>query len=169
MSRKLFLSLLVFVALFIITGCSKGVKTKDEKTGKSRTEYVCIKKGIEQTSSDKTYILDVTNTAKVDDDGKLTYYSTLSHYTLKLKDECDSSCATATKWNDEINAKNYSGSHRVTTCKCDKNEYTEEYIYDDITNLDKFVRSDISELKDDNTFDLETWLNKYEKIGYNCN
>jgi hypothetical protein len=45
----------------------------------------------------------------------------------------------------------------------------EEYIYDDIPNLDKYVRSDISELKGDNSFDLESWLNKYEKIGYNCN
>lgn len=169
MKRKIIILLLI--SLFIITGCGKGVKKTDEKTGKSKTEYTCIKKGIEKTSSvdGKKYTLDVTNIAHMDDDGKLIYYSTTNHYTLNSNDECNKSCETATKWNEEINAKNYTGSHRETNCKCDNNEYTEEYIYDDITNLDSFVRSDISELKSDNTFDLETWLNKYEKIGYNCN
>lgn len=171
MKNKIILSILIIIILITVTGCKKGVKTQDTKTGKNRTEYTCIKKGIEKNSSttDSTYTLDVTNQARLDDDGKLTYYSTKSHYTLKSKDECNKSCDTATKWNDEINEKKYSGSHRVTTCKCDNNEYTEEYIYDDITSLDSFVRSDISELKDDNSFDLDSWINKYEKIGYNCN
>lgn len=164
MKKKLVLSILVLLALFIVTGCSKGVKEKD------KTVYTCIKKGIEKSSSYAgSYTLDVTNTAKLDNDGKLTYYSTKYNYKMKSKEDCNSSCDAATKWNDEINEKKYSGSHRETTCKCDKNEYIEEYIYDDIPNLASIVRSDITELKSDNKFDLETWLNKYEKIGYNCN
>ena len=169
MNRKV-LFLLIIVMLFVITGCGKGIKESDEKTGKDRSSFSCVKKGIERTSSStgSTYTLDVTNTAKVDDGGILTYYSTKYTYTMKSNDECNSSCEIATKWNKEINDKKYSGSHRETTCKCDKNEYTEEYIYDDISNLDGFVRSDTSELKSDNSFDLESWLNKYENIGYNC-
>ena len=171
MKKKILLGILVFVALFTITGCGKGVKEKDEKTGKDKTVYTCIKKNIDQKSSStgNTYKLDVTNVAKLDDTGKLIYYSTKNTYTMKTKEECTSSCENATKWNNEINDKKYSGSHRETKCNCDKNVYMQEFIYDDIPNLDKFVRSDISELKDDNSFDLESWLNKYEKIGYNCN
>ena len=44
MKKKVLLSLLVIVALFTITGCGKGVKEKDEKTGKDKTVYTCIKR-----------------------------------------------------------------------------------------------------------------------------
>ena len=165
MHKKKVLFLLVIVLLFTITGCGKGVKENN------LTVFTCVKKAIEKKSSStgSAYTLDVINTAKLDENKKLTYYSTKSTYTMKSKEECNSSCEKAAKWNNEINNKKYSGSHRETKCKCDKNEYVEEFIYDDIKNLDNFVRSDISELKDDNTFDLDSWLNKYEKMDYNCN
>ena len=168
--KKYILSLMIILALVIVTGCGKGVKEKDEETGKDKTVYKCVKKGIERKNSvtGKPYTLDVTNTAKLDDD-KLVYYSTLNHYTLETKDECEDSCSAAKEWNDEINDKEYAGGHRVTTCKCDSKEYTEEFIYDDIPNLDSILRSDIKELKNNNTFELDKWLEKYEKIKYNCN
>ena len=172
MKKKIIVLLLLFISLFIITGCQKGVKTTDEKTGKSRTEYVCKKVGIERenTVGEKyKYTVDVTNTAKLDDDGNLIYYSTLSHYTIPTVDQCNDSCEVAKEWNDEINAKNYKGGHRVTTCNCDKKEYSQEQVYDDIANLDSILRSDISELKEDNSFDLDAWISRYEKVGYTCN
>lgn len=130
MKKKILLGIMVIVLLLITNGCSKGVKEKDKQTGKEKTVYTCIKKGIERksNSTDNTYTLDVTNTAKLDDDGKLTYYSTKSKYKMKSKEECNSSCEKATKWNNEINDKKYSGSHRKTTCNCNNNEYIEEYI-----------------------------------------
>ena len=39
MKKKILLSLFIFIALFTITGCGKGVKEKDEKTGKDKTVY----------------------------------------------------------------------------------------------------------------------------------
>ena len=47
MKKKILLSLFIFIALFTITGCGKGVKEKDEKTGKDKTVYTCIKKNID--------------------------------------------------------------------------------------------------------------------------
>lgn len=162
--------ILLLVALLIITGCSKGVKEKDEKTGKEKTVYTCVKKGIEDSSSTSgtKWKEDITFTAKLDDDGKLNYYSSLFKYMYNSKEDCDYWCDIKVNWNDEINAKNYPGGHRETNCACDKNELTEKYVYDDIPNLANILRSDINQLKDDNTFDLDDWIQKKEKNGYNC-
>jgi hypothetical protein len=170
MKKKLLLSILLFTTVFIISGCGKGTKEKDEETGKEKTTFTCIKNGIEKKDTDgKSYTMNVKEVAKVDEDGKLTYYSSKSTYLMGSKEDCEKSCEVAKKWNDEINDKNYSGTHRVTTCNCNDKEYFEERIYDDISNLDKFVRSDIQHLKDDNTFNLDEFISHYEKYGYNCN
>ena len=171
MKKKNLIIILFSLTLIVITGCGRGVKEKDEKTGKERNVFTCIKNGIEQTSSDKkeSYTMSQKEVAKVDNDGYLIYYSSKSTYTMKSKESCEKSCETAKKWNDEINAKNNPGSHRDTKCNCDKNEYSQERIYDDIPNLSKYVRSDINNLKDDNTFDIDEFIKHYEKYGYNCN
>ena len=165
MKKKLLLCLFVLVALFTITGCGKGARGEDGKT-----TFTCVKKDIQRNDSltNVSYTEDVKNIAKVDDDSKLVHYVTSYHYKYPTKESCLESCDAIKKWNDEINEKNYTGGHRETKCNCDNNEFTQEYIYDDIPNLASILRSDIKELKDDNTFDLENWINKYEKIKYNC-
>lgn len=165
MKKKVIFGLIAIVILSTV-GCGKGVKTEDGKT-----QFTCVKKGVEQTSSvsGHTWLEDLTYTAKLDDDGKLTYYSSTYKYMYNSKEACDYWCDIKVDWNDEINKKNYPGGHRETNCNCEKNEILEKYIYDDIPNLANILRSDIRELKSDNTFDLDKWTSKYEKIGYNCN
>ena len=165
MKKKVLLCMLVLLAIFITTWCGKGVKEEDGKT-----KFVCVKKGIKDSSSTSgtNWKEDITLTAKLDDNGKLAYYSSLYHYMYNSKEDCNHWCDIKVKWNDEINKKGYPGGHRVTTRKCDKNELDEEYVYDDIPNLASILRSDIRELKSDNTFDLDTWLQKKEKNNYNC-
>ena len=163
--KKVLLIILV-IGLFSFVGCSKGTKTEDGKT-----EYTCVKKGVNQSSSvsGHTWKEDLSHTAKLDDNQKLTYYVSTTFYMYNSKEDCDYWCDVKVDWNDEINKNNYSGGHRETTCKCENNEILEKYIYDDIPNLSSILRSDIKELKSDNTFDLDTWTAKYEKYGYNCN
>ena len=166
MKRKILFSLLIIVVLFTITGCGKGVKTEDGKTA-----YKCFKKGIENSESvsGTNWKQDITFTVKLTDEGKLNYYSTLYKYMYNSKEDCNNWCDIKVKWNDEINANNYTGGHRVTTCKCENNELMEEYVYDDIENLASILRSDIKDLNADNTFNLDSWLQKRESNGYNCN
>ena len=157
--------LFVVMILLVITACGKGVKGEDGKT-----KFACVKRGIKQTSdtSGTNWEEDITYTAKVDDNGKLAYYSTQYHYVYNSQEDCNYWCDIKVKWNDEINANGYAGGHRETKCSCDKKELNETYVYDDIPNLASILRSDIRELKKDNTFDLDTWLEKREKNGYNC-
>ena len=168
MKKKLLFSLL-FITVLFITGCgSEGVKTADGKT-----EYTCIKNGIDDSidsnGTKMNWKKDITYTAKLDDDGKLTYYSFLTHYMYNSSDDCNYWCDVKTKWNDEINSKNYTGGHRETNCACDKKELDEKYVYDDIPNLASILRSDIRELKSDNTFGIDSWLERFKKANYNCN
>ncbi len=168
MRRKILLSLFI---VCILAGCGKSTSNKEntsENTKKNKNEYVCTKKGIEDSSGGKSWKKDITHTAKLDDDGKLTYYSTKDENTYESKADCEYWCDIKVKWNDEINAKNYTGGHRETTCKCENNILIEEYVYDDIANLAPILRSDIRQLKSDNTFDLDTWLDKRKNNGYNC-
>lgn len=164
--KKLSIYLLCTILLIMLTGCGKGVKEEDDKTS-----FVCVKRGIKDTSSTSgtSWEEDITNTAKLDDNKKLTYYSTLYHYVYNSKEDCEYWCDIKVKWNDEINKNGYPGGHRETKCSCDKKELDEKYVYDDIPNLASILRSDIRELKSDNSFDLDAWLSKYEKINYNCN
>ena len=157
--------LFVIIVLLVLTGCSKGVKGEDGKT-----KFSCKKVGIEDSSSTSgtSWEEDITATAKLDDDGKLVYYSTLYHYVYDSEEACNYWCDIKVDWNNDINKNNYSGGHRETKCTCDKKELDEEYIYDDIPNLASILRSDIKELKKDNTFDLDSWLSRHEKNNYNC-
>ena len=165
MKKKIVFSLLIMM-LICITGCGKGMKVDGDKT-----QYVCMKKGIEQSSSTSStsWTEDITHTAKLAADNKLTYYSTKYHYYYKNKQDCDHWCDIKVDWNNEINKNNYQGGHRETNCNCAKNELIEEYIYDDIPNLARILRSDIRELNSDNTFNLTAWTEKLEKINYQCN
>lgn len=166
MKRKVFLSLFILLTICILTGCGKGAKTADGKT-----QFTCSKNGEAGTSSliEGSYTHDSKFVAKVNDDGKLEYFSEKDHYTHDTKESCEKSCNDMKEWNDEINAKGYKGGHRVTTCNCDKNEWEQEKIYDDIPNLSSTLRSDIKQLKDDNTFNVDEWIQKKESNGYNCN
>ena len=170
MNKKIIISLLVVVALFMVAGCEKREGSEKKTTKEDKNEHTCIKTGIKKTDSvsNYTYEEDITRTAKLDDSGKLKYYYVLEEFKYENKDACEDSCDVTKSWNDEINDKNYTGGHRVTTCDCDKNTYTVEYIYDDIENLDPILRSDITELEKDNTFKLNDWLNKFKKIEYKC-
>ena len=165
MKNKRNMILFMLILLITVTGCGKGVKEDDGKT-----KFTCVKRGIQEKneSSGTSWEEEITHTAKVDDNGKLTYYSSLFHYVYNSKESCEYWCDIKVEWNKEINDNNYSGGHRETKCNCDKNELNEEYIYDDIPNLASILRSDIKELKKDNTFDLETWISRYEKYSYNC-
>lgn len=175
MKKKTILGLVIIMSLFLITGCEGASKQTTEKAvkkdSKSKGEYVCIKKGIEETSSSSqtSWKEDITFTAKIDNDKKLTYYSSKYDYKYNSKKDCDYWCDIKVKWNDEFNEKNYKGGHRVTKCSCDKNELTEEYIYDDIPNLASILRSDIRQLNGDNSFDLKKWLEIRKKVNYKCN
>ena len=162
--RKLFV-LIMLIAVVALTGCSKGVKEADGKT-----TFTCVKKGIERTSTltKAKYTEDVTNQAKLDDNGKLTYYKTEYKYTYDSKEACEEDCSATKDWNDEINKNNYAGGHRETTCSCDKKEYKQAYIYDDIPNLANILRSDLTHLNEDNTFKIDEWVEHYEKYKYNC-
>ena len=158
--------LLIIVFLFTLVGCSKGTKTEDNKV-----EYSCIKKGIQQHSkvTDDDYVEDVLNYAKLDENGKLVYYKHHYTYYYESVDRCNYWCDLKTDWSNNINAKVTDGHKRITTCSCENDKKVEEiYEYNDIPNLSSLTRTDIPELKNDNTFDLETWINKYEKINYNC-
>lgn len=163
--KKILIYLLCVTLLVMLTGCSKGVRGEDGKTS-----YTCIKKGIHDSNSttNSSWDEDITYTAKLDDNGKLTYYSSLFHYVYDSKESCDQWCDIKVKWNDEINEKKYPGGHRETKCSCDKKELDEKYVYDDIPNLANILRSDISNLKKDNTFELDKWIENREKYGYNC-
>ena len=154
--------IVILLVMFVLSGCGK--KAKDNN------KHICEKKGIERTESvsEISYIEDVTNSAIVNDEGKLTYYSTLYHYTYNSKEDCFYWCDIKTKWNNDINSQFMNGGRRETKCTCDNHDLTEEYLYTDILHLDKTLRSDINELNDDNTFRLDEWTQKYEKIGYNC-
>ena len=157
--KKIILCLLI---MLIITGCGA---TKDKNT------YVCTKTGVKDSSSvtNTSWEDDITRTAKLSDDKKLTYYSTFYRYMYETKEDCEYWCDIKVSWNDEFNDKKYPGGRRETKCACDKKELTEEYIYDDISNLASILRSDIRELKSDNSFDLDSWKALYEKNGYTCN
>ena len=171
MQKKLLLGICIVLTIFVITGCSKGVKEIDEKTGKERNVFTCSKKGIkkDESTSGTSWTEDITFTAKVDNDGKLIYYSTLYHYMYNSKEDCDHWCDIKVDWNNEINDNHYSGGHRETTCACEKKELEEKYIYDDIANLASILRSDIRDLNDDNTFNLDAWIENREKYEYVCN
>jgi hypothetical protein len=83
--KKILLGILVFVALFTITGCGKGAKTEDGKT-----QFTCIKKDKEETTlSGEKYKNDSKYTAKVDDDGKLIYYEEEIVHKYNSKDVCE--------------------------------------------------------------------------------
>lgn len=170
MNKNIIISLLVVVALFMFTGCEKKESSEKKDSKENKNEHTCVKTNIKKTDSlsGYTYVEDITRTAKLDDDGKLTYYYVLEKFKYENKEACEDSCDATKSWNDEINAKNYTGGRRITTCKCDSNIYTVEYVYDDIENLDPILRSDISELEKDNTFKLNDWLNKFKKISFKC-
>ena len=70
--KKFLISLFVIVVLLTITGCNKGVKEKDEKTGQERTTFICVKSGIDkQATNGVYYTLGAKQVAKMDDEGKL--------------------------------------------------------------------------------------------------
>ena len=159
MKKKLLL--FIFIVLFVITGCKKQEEDDSKK-------YECIKYGFEESISGMKWKQDIINTAKIDSSNKLVYYSSTYKYMYETKDDCDYWCDIKVKWNDEINSNRYSGGHGETKCNCKKKELTEIYIYDDIKNLAGILRSDIVDLKEDNTFDLDTWREKRLNNGYTC-
>lgn len=170
MKKKIMLGMVV-LSLFILVGCNnKESGKKDEiETKKDRNLHTCIKKDIEQTNKangDK-YVEDIEFIAKVDDDKKLQNYTMNYTYRYETKEVCESTCDIKTRWNDDINAKKYSGLVRKTECNCNDKTIKEISEYD-IANIDKFLRSDISQLKSDDTFDLDTWLSFYEAKKYKC-
>ena len=174
MKKNFVLGLFLLTLLFTVTGCGKGTSTDEKESGvplKDRKNISCVKKGIEKKGSDSygDYKQDITFTAKMDDDKKLTYYSQVSHYIYNSEGDCNYWCDIKTDWNNEINAKNYKGGHRETVCACNKKTLDEKYIYDDIPNLASILRSDIRQLNDDNTFDVESWLESKQKYEYKCN
>lgn len=169
MKKKFVLGLIL--SLLIITGCEKeNTVAKGSNVKKDKNTHICIKKDVKQKGGEDydEYSEDITYTAKLDKDKKLKHYSSLFEYTYKTKKDCDYWCDIKTKWSKDINDKNYKGGHRETKCSCDKNKLTEEYVYDDIENLDSILRSDIRELNSDNTFDLDAWLKRYKKFNYTC-
>ena len=163
MKKKIILGLLVIVGLFTITGCSKGTKTDDNKT-----LFNCVKNNISDGDSDST-TRDIKRSAKVDDDGKLLYYTNDFIYYYDSEDKCNEWCDIKTKWYKDMEEKNYSGLKNTVNCSCSKEKSLEAKSEYDITNLDSFLRDDIPNMKDDNTFELEEWINKYKKGNYNCN
>ena len=165
MRKRLLFSLLLITVLVLASGCKRGVI-------EGKTEYTCERKNINDSAVVSTIKMtwkkDITYKISMDDEGKLTYYSFLTHYMYNSTDDCNYWCDLDKKWNDEVNEKNYQGGHRETTCYCDKKELDEEYIYDDIPNLDNVLRYDIKELRSDNTFDISAWVDKYENERFDC-
>ncbi len=157
--------LLLLVVLLVISGCSKEVKTEDNKT-----LFTCTKKGVKESSkvTDDTYTKDIKYQAKLDDDGKLLHYTTDFIYYYESVDRCNYYCDLKTEWTNDINKKNYSGFKRIVNCNCSKEKKVQETSEYDINNLDSFLRDDIQKMNSDNTFRLDEWLEKYEKADYNC-
>ena len=165
MKKKVLLGLFVILTLCIITGCGTGVKTEDGKT-----QFTCTKKDKEETTlSGEKYKNDYKYTAKIDDDGKLTYYEEEVVHKYTTKELCEEEYGIFKDWNDDLNKAGYPGAHKVTTNNCNDNEVKEQKIYDDIKNLHSIHRSDIKQLKDDNIFNVDEWIQKKESNGYNCN
>ena len=169
MNKKLLMLVMLLCLGLLITGCGKGKKEKDEKTGVEKTVYECVKNDVSDSSSSTNikWKEDITYTAKLTEDGKLDHYTMKFVYKYENNDNCNYYCDVKTKWNNDINAKNYSGLKRETNCRCDSLEVTENYEYD-ISNLEKTMRIDIKELKEDDSFDLDAWIEKYEKAKFNC-
>ena len=162
--KRIVLLILVVISLFVITGCSKGPKTADNKT-----EYICKKNNIAQTDMyGNKYTVDNKYYAKLDESDKLVKYSYSATQHYEDKAVCNSSCEIITDWNNEIIEKNYTGFVRSTKCDCSNGDITQVTEYA-IATLDKYLRVDISELNEDNTFNLDKWISKFEKVGYNCN
>lgn len=135
----------------------------------NKTEYTCKKNNIAQTDiNGNKYKVDNKYYAKLDEENKLVKYSYTATEHYEDKAVCNSSCEIITDWNNEIMEKNYSGFVRSTKCDCKKGDITQVTEYD-IKTLDKYMRVDIRELKEDNTFELDTWISKFKKVGYNCN
>lgn len=173
MKRKFILGLFVFTMMFVVTGCGKDIASNKNESNvplKDRKNLTCERKGIEQNGGDSygAYKEDITFVAKMDNDKKLTYYEAKHHYTYESEKDCNYWCDIKKEWNDEINKNNYKGGHRETTCTCNKKTLDEKYIYDDIPNLSSILRSDIRQLNDDNTFDVEAWLESKQKYEYKC-
>ena len=165
MQKKILLGILILVALFTITGCGKGTKTEDGKT-----QFTCIKKDEElKTLTGEKYKNDSKYTAKVDDDRKLIYYEEEIVHKYNSKDVCEEEYDYFKDRNDDLNEAGYPGAHKETTNNCSNNEVKEQKIYDDIKNLHSIHRSDIKQLKEDNSFDVDTWISKKEANGYSCN
>ena len=166
--KKLLLGTLCLVTVLGLTGCDQTKENK--KTKKDKNTHICIKKNIKQKNSvsKENYTEDIELTAKLDKNKKLLRYTMNYTYTYETKKACEDSCDIKTKWNDEINDKNYSGTKRTTTCTCKDKKVQEIYEYD-IPNLDKYLRVDIPQLKKDDTFDLNTWLKTRKKYKYDCN
>ena len=165
--KKLLLIPLCLGLILGLTGCDKAKETK--KTKKDKNTHICIKKNIKQHNSvsNYDYTEDIKLTAKMDKNKKLLHYTMDYTYAYKTKENCEDSCDIKTKWNDEINDKNYSGMHRTTTCTCKDKRLQEIYEYD-ISNLNKYLRVDIPQLKDDDTFDLDKWIENKKKYKYDC-
>lgn len=173
MKKKLVLGLFLLIMIFTITGCGKDTASGEKESNvplKDRKNLTCERKGISQNGGDSygPYKEDITFVAKMDNDKKLTYYEVLHHYTYESEKDCNYWCDIKKDWNDEINKNNYKGGHRETSCSCNKKVVEEKFIYDDINNLASILRSDIRQLNDDNTFNVEEWLELRQKYEYKC-
>lgn len=166
--KKIILSLFVIIALLSLTGCGKEVnKTKSIK--KNKNEYVCVKKNVDQENSVNHVKYKATYEHSVEiKNKKAKRYRIKTTYVFNTKEECEDSCEVTTDWNNEINEKNYSGFVRKTECSCDRKTYNDITEYN-IEKLDKYLRSDIRSLNDDNSFELDSWLEKHKNSDYKCN
>ena len=169
MKKKLLLSLIILIA-FLSTGC-----TEDEKKGfvnkiRVGATYYCNKEGIDkETTTGIKYTLGLKEVAAVNDYGKLTYYSSKATYTFNSEEECETSCNTAKRLNDDYNSKNDLGLRKITNCACDKQEFSEEFVYEDISKIDESIRNNIPYLNDeDNTFYIDNYLYERRENGYIC-
>ena len=154
MKNKVFLSLLIIIALFTITGCKKN-SNEGESVAKGPS---CKKENLEYVT--------------VLDNDELKSFNIISTYEYDNIDSLKTSCNNNKKEESSVNAKNIYVKYKVT-CDEKNKKMTIEKDYDvkkslnesSIKNMLSYV---FKYIKDDNKFDLDGWKQSNIKDGFTC-